>query len=741
MNSHLRSVWPLLLAALTLIFFSGGLIFGGIFTFRDLLFFHYPLRHAWISELLRGHAPFLNAAINGGQPVLSNPNYAVFYPGNVLYLVLPFDAAWNLSLAGHALWAALGVYCLCRYLRCEKPAAFIAAVVFGFGGPLISCLTYYNLLITGSWIPWILLSALQLLDARSGRMHAGAYPMAYLKMVLLLAILLLAGEPTIVLITATLLCILWLIHRPANQLWSGHVRTGILIALPALMIAAIQWIPAISWLGNTTRGEGLDFRLAAAYWSFHPARMIEYLAPHFYGDITSSYQRDYWGGSLSDNGFPYVVMVYCGWLPWLLTGAAFQRRAGKAALLLCACSLLLSFGHRLPGYRSLFEFFPLYRVIRYPEKFQIFLQLGLSVAAGIGCNELLSGRCRKSPWITVTVLFIFLAAAALFLHSPGISPEQRAQQIHSLASGLIAGLAAIAALILITRPRWRAAGTIVLPLVLVADLLPVTYGLLSTTPREEIHRPPKILQPLDRSTIYHHGEDQENLYFNSRIQPELFMRESLYPFYGLNWNISYGSAGDVDRMLWQTGQKRAATIRRQFPSAASIEMMRRSGIGHVVSLTPLDTAGLKLESAIELAPGTKEFLYRIDPAPLPKVSWENGSGQVSWNDNQPDKIQIRSRSAGDGILNVLVNAIPGWHCKIDGSESAIQSTALGWIRVPVRAGDHTIQLSYRPPGLIPGAALAFFGIAFAVIISRKARKIPLSPGVNGADLHSGLPVL
>jgi membrane protein YfhO len=126
-----------------------------------------------------------------------------------------------------------------------------------------------------------------------------------------------------------------------------------------------------------------------------------------------------------------------------------------------------------------------------------------------------------------------------------------------------------------------------------------------------------------------------------------------------------------------------------------------------------------IESAIELSPGTKEFLYRIDPPPLPRVTWETGSGEVNWNDYQSNEIQIRSRSAGGGVLNVLVNAIPGWHCEIDGSESPIQSTVLGWIRVPVRAGDHTIQLSYRPPGLIPGAALAFAGLVLAVILSRQ----------------------
>lgn len=716
MKSRLPSVWPILLAGLTLLFFSGGLIFGGVYTFRDLLFFLYPLRHAWITELLRGHPPFLNPGVNGGQPILVNPNYAIFYPGNILYLVLPFDAAWNLSLASHALWAALGAYCLCRYLRCERSAAFVAAVVFGFGGPLISGITYYNFLTAGSWIPWVLLSVLQLLDSGTG----------YLKTVLLLAVLFLAGEPTIALVTSAVVCILWLIYRPHLQPWHKHVAAGALVAASALMITAIQWIPTLLWLGNTSRGEGLNFRLSAAYWSFHPARMIEYFVPHFYGDITSPYLQDYWGGFLSDSGFPYLIMVYCGWLPWLLASASFRRRAGKAALLLAGCALLFSFGHRLPGY-SLFEFVPLYRIIRYPEKFQVFIQLGLSIAAGIGCNELLNGRSRKQSWITAAVLLISLAVTALLWKSPGVSPEQRISQLQALRDAFVIGFGTVMALVLITQARWRAAGKFVLPLVLIADLLPVTYGVQSTTPRAELHRPPRILQPLDRSTIYHHGEDEVDLYFRGRMQPELLMRETLYPFFGLIWNVSYGSAEDVDRMLWRTGQKRIAAIRRQFPSAPAVELMRRSGIGYALSLTPLNAPGLQLESEVELAANTKEYLYRVNPPAFPKVYWEHGSGNLSWNDIRSDQIQIRSESADGGVLNVLVNAIPGWRCTVDGSEMPIESSKLGWIRFSVKPGRHTIQLSFTPPGLVPGAALLFFGIVLAVIVNRKTARITPPP--------------
>jgi hypothetical protein len=705
-----RALFPVLLAILCVILFSRGLIFGGVFTFRDLLFFHYPLRHVWIDQVLHGQFPFLNPGIDGGQPVLANPNYAVFYPGNILYLLLPFDTAWNLSLAAHALWAGLGVYALCRHLRCENHAAFLGAIVFGFGGSLISCATYYNLLTTGSWTPWILLAVLQFLERGTG----------YIKIVLMLATLLLAGEPTIVLVSAILVAALWIGRGPGEHSWPRHLRTGMLLAAPALMIAAIQLAPTLMWIPHTTRGEGLDFRLAAAYWSFHPARIIEFFIPRYFGDIMSPFTRDYWGGPLSDSGYPYVVMVYCGWLPLLLAPFSFRRRAGKAALLLAAVALILSFGHRLPGYRILFEVFPFYRIIRYPEKFLIFVQLGVSIAATMGFQEVMTRRPDKRFWIfSISLLLMAVAASLIAGRGLPISAEQITIQARNIRNALLIGAGTTALLALTTHPKWRHLAPVVLPLLLVGDLLPITFGILSTTPGADMRRPPQLSASLKGRTIYHRGESQEKLYFSGGVEPEIYMRESLYPFYGLVWNTRYGNAADVDRMLWLVSQQRSANLQRRLATTAGLDLMRKSGIQAVISLTPLEISGLNLQSDIALAPDKKVYLYRLDPT-LPLVSWERGSGRLTWNDQTPYRIQIKAQSSG-GVLNVLINALPGWRCEIDGARAPVESTALGWIRIQIPAGEHTIQLKFVPPGLPAGAILSITGILFALAAGLRKR--------------------
>src|SRR5262245_52027307 len=142
-----RLIPPSLLFCFSVLFFCYLIPGNRFFCFRDLLLFHYPLRQYWISALMSGQPPFLNLALNAGQPILANPNYAVFYPGNILYMILPFQLAWNLSLAGHVFWGGLGVYWLARVINCQRFAALSAALAFAFGGPFLSSMTYYNLLI------------------------------------------------------------------------------------------------------------------------------------------------------------------------------------------------------------------------------------------------------------------------------------------------------------------------------------------------------------------------------------------------------------------------------------------------------------------------------------------------------------------------------------------------------------------------------------------------------------------
>ncbi len=151
--------------------------------FRDVFTTHLPLKAFGAAELRQGRIPAFNPAWGLGQPFRGNPNALPFYPGNLLYLVLPFWNAFNLHYALHWLLAALTMAALARALGQRPAAAVVAGLAYAGSGWILTGLSFYNLLAVSAWWPLVLLGAV-----RGGRRGIALGGLAC-------GLALLAGEP------------------------------------------------------------------------------------------------------------------------------------------------------------------------------------------------------------------------------------------------------------------------------------------------------------------------------------------------------------------------------------------------------------------------------------------------------------------------------------------------------------------------------------------------------------------
>ncbi|MDP9121543.1 MAG: hypothetical protein M3O15_09280, partial [Acidobacteriota bacterium] len=116
MRRLLAASAPALLAAGWLLaFFAPLLSPARALASRDIPLFHLPLRTAF-RQLWESGPPVWNPWLNGGQPILSNPSYAAFYPPSWLVLWLPPAYALNLMVVLHAAIAFGGAWYLARRL-------------------------------------------------------------------------------------------------------------------------------------------------------------------------------------------------------------------------------------------------------------------------------------------------------------------------------------------------------------------------------------------------------------------------------------------------------------------------------------------------------------------------------------------------------------------------------------------------------------------------------------------------
>jgi len=147
----------LLLLALTLVFFWPQVGQGRILYWGDIGLYFLPMTSFLHDSLRAGRLPLWNPLLLCGAPFVGNPQTWPAYPVSWL---LPFMSAGqflNVTVAFHVWLTALGTFVFLR--RAEKlggRASLVGAVMFAFGGQLVSKEQFPNMVQAIAWLPWIL---------------------------------------------------------------------------------------------------------------------------------------------------------------------------------------------------------------------------------------------------------------------------------------------------------------------------------------------------------------------------------------------------------------------------------------------------------------------------------------------------------------------------------------------------------------------------------------------------------
>jgi hypothetical protein len=175
------------LAALTFICFGDALFRGGQFGYRDAGHFYYPLYQRVQMEWDAHRWPLWEPEENSGMPLLGNPTAAVFYPGKVLYAVLPYPWAARIYIIGHAILAFVAMLVAMRCWGVSWTGSAISALTYAFGAPIL--FQYCNIiyLVGAAWLPLGFVAVRLWLESRSA--------WALLGLALVLAMQTLGGDP------------------------------------------------------------------------------------------------------------------------------------------------------------------------------------------------------------------------------------------------------------------------------------------------------------------------------------------------------------------------------------------------------------------------------------------------------------------------------------------------------------------------------------------------------------------
>lgn len=476
-----------------------------LLTERDLALFFIPPRMLWVEAIKNLELPLWNPYSFSGHPLMATLQPGVFYPLNILLLLLPFNAGFNLTIVLHFLMAGVFTFALLRELKAGITGSVAGGVCFMLSGYLFSAHNVISTLFSVAWVPLLVLALLRAL-----RRHSLKYAVAT---GLVLFAMFTAGGIEVLIGTIGLAFILslapWILDFNGQTTAYPAISRRIIIFAAAvaifLMSSAIELIPFLELTRLSTRAGGLSF-FEATTWSFDLKDVLQFILPDPYGYAATD--ERYWANQ------SWLKTVYLGFLPFMLTVQMFKTRKARATLpfmLIILSALVISMGRNTPVYHYIYSYVPFFNKLRYPVKFIFVAFFFLSVSTAFGLDSLFAGGADrtakkgvKTPLFAATVAALCFGAMVLYnaeltdsLRAMGFDFPQYNHLHINLFNAKRALFFFIAYSLLIyaalKSERLKTLTQIVLMLFLTTDLFFAHRGFFIATPAEQYHRPGEAL--------------------------------------------------------------------------------------------------------------------------------------------------------------------------------------------------------------------------------------------------------
>lgn len=679
---------PLVLATILLVLQARVLLGGN--TWDDVTYHTHvaPSRYAAAEAVQSGHIPGWWEGTGLGVPLLGEPSHGAAYP---VHWIAGTPRALEIILILHLLWAAIGVALWARRLGASDLAAVTGGVLAMTTGVLMSSALCGSLpaLAHLPWIAW----------AASNRRFA--------TLGVLIGITGLAGELG-VLVDAIAVGVI----AADERRW----RLGVALAC-GLAISALQWIPALLTISETTGNHFAALPLA---------RFIELFVPGRLGAVEQIGGAHAW--------FP---SVYIG-AP--LLALAFVSKPKRGFAILASVVAVAAFVGRWPGFLGA------------PDQHLAVLALIAAAHAAVGLDALIAHHRRAAIAIASGALLTMIALGAVAILRDRIEGHELLDR--ALVDGAIAVTCMIAAALVawLLRTNMR---SLILSLLVVApgvlaqrSLVPVTSRAVVDDPPRwatlaltadvpvRIYRPVKLLEDV---------RDQSPDTLDSEIA-------TLSGASGSLWGVAAARSEDPARhvnhdLAWSAAAGAGALLLTRYGiSVAILPRMNVEGKTHV-ELAQRGSWALIRYPASPAASVTYEWIYAdtieaqlkrlfppgnfrgLDPG-LIVIAGEGRENQDEPSAPEPCTIEHWQAGAIDLVCTprdhafAVVASTPmrGWEVHVDGKSAEWVTADVLRRAVAIKGGSHRVQWRYHTPGLLIGAILAALGMLVLVPLGARSPK-------------------
>ncbi|HVO22901.1 MAG TPA: hypothetical protein VMW56_04665, partial [Candidatus Margulisiibacteriota bacterium] len=464
---------------------------------------------------------------------------------------------------------------------------------------------------------------------------------------------------------------------------------------------------------------GWEWSTELAYW---PRNALTFLVPYINGDISDN--------TYDGPPFFWEDYGYVGAATFLLAvyGGVRERRRPLVAfaILMTLVAYLIVLGPATPVFRLVYLLLPGMKLFRFPTRFLIVVELGLALLGGVGLTRLGADLERWLPRVAprvprlIALAFCLGTVLDLSFHQPRQNPMVPAR-------------------------TWLAPPPSV-DVIRTAGPQPRTF----TPQHQDLHRLGFVLA---------HGW--------TKLAPYFQLREVLQPNTGGGfWDTPSADcyAGIAPRWyvdVWGDHNREGIVVSplahvdfaRQtlqlHPALANV--LRTYGVSHLLSVYPVDGAGLPLVSHEKVA-----YIYRVDGAARARFvraarhvkSDEEAAARLVDSTFNPDRevllheapetvgptvgastaegvtaarvvitsedssqLGVEANAPEDGFLLLADTFYPGWIAELDGTPVPIYRANLSVRAIQLPKGRHDIRFSYGAPGFFRGLRITLLAVS------------------------------
>ncbi|GAB4469475.1 MAG: YfhO family protein [Anaerolineae bacterium] len=662
-------------------------------------------------RLLAGEVPLWNPYNYAGHPFLADTQSAVFYPPRLVTIVASqwlggwSYAAIQAEAIAHYWIGSLLMYLFVRAITRSSVAGLVSAITIAYGGYLTGYpMLQLAVLEAGVWFPLALFGVHR---ASSGGETPGRWRPHWLALsALALGLSLLAGHPQTTLFMLYGL-MAYLIHRAAIT----HMRP----------------LPTLVMLAGTV---GLGFGLAA----------VQVLPGLEYARLVARAREGFsWGAQ----GFPWWDLativwpralshwspLYSGIAALVLAAVAIWRRQPSARFwgLTALVALILAQGGSTLVFHLAYLLAPGFTLFRGQERAAFLVAHSVAILAGLGVAAL------RSEAITLPQLgrsLSIAAAVAWGIAVQGIVIELATPQIDLYAwaqSAFFAALLTTAAWLLIGRRHeqaarpWWTAGLVGL---IVFDLFSATMGTnFEPVPAAERTFTSALVDAAQYDAGLYRVDGFLGLGSNfgtlvglqdirgiSPLEPAAIHEYFKLPQYRRHelLNVKYVF---TDWLELEVPSTIVATDYVPYPIQLHriSDPLPRAWMVYQAMIAPDDAQALGWLADASFNPRTTVILDAEPPLMLPNAP-QPGS-LVTVSHYAPERLVLEVQTPADGMLVISELYYPGWQAVVDGQPAPILRANAGLRALALKAGNHTVEMVYRPLSYRIGLAGSMLSVA------------------------------